>query len=117
MARVTTFACCGWAELVGVQCYRNDQFTNLVGAARAYSKGAFVFSSACVSPSPRSCGAARFAKDVEKAGLGQVTPLPPFKNPNSRRFIIPFLWTVNRDAVVAYCRDNNVKEFDPYRGW
>ena len=47
MASVNTLDCCGWAELCGVQGYTaRTHFRRLLGAAKEFSKGAFVFSSA-----------------------------------------------------------------------
>lgn len=110
MAYVQTMECCGWAELNGVQNYKSIYFHHFLGTATGYSKGAFLFTSACAADKPRSCGATRFARDLRKAELGTVTALPIFKNPNTGRTIVAYLWQVDKAALMRYCKTNKIKE-------
>lgn len=100
--------CCGWAELSGIQSYTSKDLNKVIQGVRSISKGALVFSSACRHETPKTCGSIRLAKDVEKHKLGTTTALPPFRNPNTGRIIVPFLWKLDRDAIYAYCKANNV---------
>lgn len=115
MASIYTVGCCGWAELYGVQSYTNKQFHSFLAVARNYSKGAYFFASACETSKPRSCGASRFANALRKHKLGTVVTLEPFLNPNTRRYIIPFIWHVDRATLNNYCIENAVKPYQYYR--
>jgi hypothetical protein len=114
MARITYLDCCGWAELYGVQGYNKDQFNDLLVAAKGSSRGALLFSSSTTSKNPRRSSAQKFAKDIEAAGLGTVTALPVFQNPNTGNNIVPFLWVINQNALRDYCHKNNVRS-EPYK--
>jgi hypothetical protein len=118
MAGITYLDCCGLAELTGVQGYRNTMFNALITEARGTSKGALIFTGATVSKSPRTLGAQRFAKDIEAAGLGTVTAMPVFKNPNTENYLHTFLWAIDWTALINYCKKNSLwPKRDIYGGW
>lgn len=112
MADINALFCCGMAELHGVQHYTSKQFHNILAAVKVSSKGAFLFSSA-VECDPgdkalKSNGATRLAKALIAKELGEVTAIPPFRNPNTGNMIVSFMWGVNRNALNAYCVKNKI---------
>ena len=58
---------------------------------------------------PKTIHARQFAKAIEKAGLGEVTALPVFLNPNTDRYIHGYIWVVDWDEFSAYCLKNNIR--------
>jgi hypothetical protein len=113
MASIQAMECCGWAELFGVQSYNDHLFRDVISIAKQWGKykGALLFCSAHTTNHNVRFGAKRYAIKIQKLGLGEVTALPIFKNPNTRRYIHPYIWVINWGALNAYCKENDIKDF------
>jgi hypothetical protein len=108
---VRVLMCCGWGEIHGVNQYEgnlegfvrqlyNDGFVYVGGQRR----GALLFTQAGV----RSKYGKLLAKDLEAARLGKVQQLNSFKNPNTQRIIVPFMWMIDKAGLQAYCTEKGI---------
>lgn len=107
--QLTSLSCCGISELDGLSAYATDSeqaFMDLCddtdayesdGRASAFGCGALIFTQAGKNQKYGT----NFAKFIEKHGLGEVTQVPTFRNPNTGNPIATFVWKVNSKAVQA----------------
>lgn len=110
MAQVQPLLCCGWAELHGVQNYKPEDFHNLLRLATQYRRGAYVFSSALTKgfENADTCGATQFAAAIKRNKLGIISKIRSFRNPNSSRTIVPYLWIVAPVNLQKYCEKHRI---------
>lgn len=50
-------------------------------------------------PANRQFYGDRLATYIREQGLGEVVEIPEAQNPNSSRWVKPFIWTINREAL------------------
>jgi hypothetical protein len=112
MLNVMGLYCCGWAETSGITRYAtgdlNEFLRELVYKGFIYSRGvqrgALLFTQA----GTKSAYGKRLAKDIVDAGLGKVQVLDTFTNPNTRHVITPFMWIIDKDALLSYCFNKGI---------
>jgi hypothetical protein len=110
---VGSLHCCGWTEITGIRWYERDlkDFVRaLIGQNlvwnRGVRRGALLFTQAGVRL--KVPYGKQLATDLQEAGLGTVHELPHFRNPNTNRVIVPFLWKVDRKVLQAYCVEHKL---------
>lgn len=114
--------CCGISEISGISAYRSaeeaiiDTLTNedkwdadtqeYVRALEIPEAAHLIFTQAQRTKALTGYGF-KIANYIEKNNLGTVIRTPPAKNPNSRNYIITFVWTLNEKGIERWAEFRN----------
>lgn len=114
-------SCCGFREIDDLSLIRNDEFTlplmrslgfdpdyyYAMGRRRLLPRPAIRFAHLLFTEAgTKSKYGAKFKAWIEREGLGTVTVSPAKKNPNSRRMVKGYIWSIDRDALRAWYARN-----------